>query len=622
MNTQVTSDFSKSWQASFWKSQALPLVLVFAIPILLYWPSLSFDYVLDDKIVISKNAFTQKGLAGVWDLLSKETFTGYFQEQKDLVVGGRYRPLSLVTFALEHQFFGLNPRISHGVNFLLYALTGILLYRILFLLYYRPLKGKMLWLFSVPLLGTLLFLLHPLHVEAVANIKGRDELMSLLGSLAALYFSLRFVFTGAARPFWWMSLSLFLACLSKENAITWVLVIPAALWVFAGANPRQLLRVVLGLGVPVLLYLLIRYQVIGYFLDSGQAINNLMNNPFAEMNGRQQYATIFYTLGMYLKLLVFPHPLTHDYYPYQIPIMDWNHPWVLLSLVAHLGLLVWGTLGVVKRNAWAFWVFYYWVTLSIVSNLFFTVGTFMNERFVYASSLGFCLILAKSAVYGLERGKGLWLGVLMGLVLAGYAFQTHQRLPAWKDTLALNEAAVKVSTGSARAQLFAGTALYNEKAVKMPPGEEKRKVLVEARDYVLKSLDIYPNYPDALTMLAGLAAGIYEVDRQLEPLLEDFARVLAGKPQEAYVYQYLAYLNRTLGPVMALQTFYYEMGYRVFQERYNHPSAALTMLELGLSVAPNNAQILWALAQINYRLGNQKEGDRYLLMARNIDPTR
>jgi protein O-mannosyl-transferase len=622
MDTQITSHFEKSWQESFWRTQALPLILIFAIPILLYWPSVHYDYVLDDKIVITKNAFTQKGLRGVWDLLSKETFTGYFQEQKDLVAGGRYRPLSLVTFALEHQFFGLNPKISHGVNFLLYALIGLLLYRILFLFFYRPLKGKMLWLFSVPLLTTLLFLLHPLHVEAVANIKGRDELMSLLGSLAALYFSMRYVYKRSVGPLWWMSLSLFLACLSKENAITWVLVIPAALWVFSSASPRQLFSVFLGLSVPVLLYLLIRYQVIGYFLDSGQEITNLMNNPFAEMNGRQQYATIFYTLGLYLKLLVFPHPLTHDYYPYQIPIMDWNHPWVLLSLAAHLGLLAWGTLGVVKRNAWAFGVFYYLVTLSIVSNLLFTVGTFMNERFVYASSLGFCLILAQFAVGRLEKGKGLWLGFLMGLVLAAYAFQTHQRLPAWRDTLSLNEAAVKVSAGSARAQLFAGTALYNERAVKMPLGEEKRRVLVEARGYVLKSLEIYPGYPDALTMLAGLAAGIYEVDRQLEPLLEDFARVLAGKPLEAYVYQYLAYLNRTLGPVEALQAFYYEMGYVVFQQRYDYPSAALKMLELGLSVAPDNAQILWALAQINYRLGNQKEGDGYLLRARNIDPTR
>jgi hypothetical protein len=621
MNTKVTSYFTQSWQEPFWRIHALPLLLLFAVPLLLYWPALQYDYVLDDKIVITKNEFTQKGFSGIWDLLSTETFTGYFQEQRDLIVGGRYRPLSLVTFALEHQFFGLNPKVSHGLNILLYALTGLLIYRIFTLLYYRPLVGRMLWLFGVPFWAALIFMVHPLHVEAVANIKGRDELMSLLGSLTALYFSLRHIHTQKSRYLLYMALVLFLACLSKENAVTWVVIIPAALWVFVSINAKQVIRVAIWLLLPVMAYLLIRYQVIGYFLDSGTEITNLMNNPFAEMSGRQKYATIFYTLWVYLKLLFFPYPLTHDYYPYHIPILDWNNGMVLFSFLLHIGLLLASIVGILKKRRWSFPIFYYLITLSIVSNLFFTVGTFMNERFVYASSLGYSLLLGQAWVHQIEKKNRMGLALLAFLVVGIYGFLSFNRLPAWKDTLSLNMAAIEVSTQSARANLFAGTALYNEKALKMERGEEKKAVLLEARNYLLKSLAIHPSYQDALSMLGGVAGAIYDIDRQVEPLLEDFSKVLENRPMDPYVYSFLEYLNRSLGPAKVLQDFYFAKGYTFFQtEKYNS-NAAMKMIQLGLSVNPNNAELLWSMAQINYRMGNKNEGDRYLLRARNINPS-
>ena len=57
-----------------------------------------------------------------------------------------------------------------------------------------------------------------------------------------------------------------------------------------------------------------------------------MNNPFLKIEGNQwvpfsgaeKMATIFYTLGYYIKLLLVPHPLTHDYYPRHIDIMNWG----------------------------------------------------------------------------------------------------------------------------------------------------------------------------------------------------------------------------------------------------------------------------------------------------------
>ena len=57
--------------------------------------SITYDFVLDDQIVITSNDFTKKGVKGIADIFANDSFTGYFGEQKDLVAGSRYRPLSI-----------------------------------------------------------------------------------------------------------------------------------------------------------------------------------------------------------------------------------------------------------------------------------------------------------------------------------------------------------------------------------------------------------------------------------------------------------------------------------------------------------------------------------------------
>src|ERR1043166_116053 len=114
------------------KSSSLPplggkggLLLLFLFGFLLYVNTISFQYVLDDKLAITENQFTKKGFAGIKDHLTHEMFTGFFGKQKNLVEGGRYRPLAMITFAIEWQLFGDNPYISHFINAVLYGLTAV-----------------------------------------------------------------------------------------------------------------------------------------------------------------------------------------------------------------------------------------------------------------------------------------------------------------------------------------------------------------------------------------------------------------------------------------------------------------------------------------------------------------
>ena len=114
--------------------------------------------------------------------MTTESMTGYFGAQKNLVQGNRYRPLSLVTFAIEYGVFNkMKPGVSHVINISLYILSCIFILRTFQLL--MPDKKSLMGWFDIGFAASLLYLVHPIHVEAVANIKGRDEIMAMLFSL-------------------------------------------------------------------------------------------------------------------------------------------------------------------------------------------------------------------------------------------------------------------------------------------------------------------------------------------------------------------------------------------------------------------------------------------------------
>jgi len=373
--------------------------LIIAFTFLLYGNTLFNDFVLDDGIVITKNDFTKKGIAGIADIFKYDTFAGEHGTDVKLVAGGRYRPFTVAMFAIEYELFGENPAFFHFFNIVLYALTGILLYLILFKLFaFAKIETSInqafakRWYFSVPVVTTLLFLAHPIHTEAVANIKGRDEIMTLLGALFATYMAIRHFETKNWLYLIGVFVGMFVGLLSKENAITFLVITPAALYYFAKADLKKALIPVVPLLLATALFLIIRNQVLGY--HDGVIPRELMNDPFVDATWSQKWGTILYTLGIYIKLLIFPHPLTWDYYPYHIPLVALTDIRALGSLLLYLALGVWALFGFYSRSVYSFAILLFMAALSPVSNLFFAVGTFMSERFVYISSIGFLLAVS------------------------------------------------------------------------------------------------------------------------------------------------------------------------------------------------------------------------------------
>ena len=536
--------------ASLWAHAALPYLIILLFTSGIYFNSLWDTYAIDDTLVLTDNKFTLQGFGGIHDIMTKDAFVGFFGERgAALVSGGRYRPLSMVTLAIEVQLTGgLHPFVSHLVNVLLFTLTCLLLFQILKDI--LPKRKDLPFYLTIPFIATMLYAGHPIHTEAVANIKGRDEIMGMLFSLAALYAALRFVKTNNWLHIIWGAVMIFLALLSKENAITFLAVIPLTFYFFTKAKPKHYAALILYI-VPTAVFLYMRTTFTHSALSAKST--EILNNPFAYLPDTfdgliVQYATVIYSFLLYFKLLIFPHPLTHDYYYNQIPYVGLADPGFIFSLLLNAALLGYAIYGFFKKSIPAYAILFYFITFSVVSNLLFTVGIIMNERFVYMCSLGFCLLIAYLLVSAKDRYKisPPVLTAVIVIILSLYSVKTISRNMAWHDNLTLFLTDSKVSTRSAKVQMSSGGDLdkladenfdsirangrlqhivdlldFNEKVSDVPDSTLKKQIRMRAIAYIDTALAIYPTHSNAWVLLGNAS---YKLTHNVNEVIEDYQR--------------------------------------------------------------------------------------------------
>ncbi|MFT5130808.1 MAG: tetratricopeptide (TPR) repeat protein, partial [Rhodothermales bacterium] len=253
-----------------------------------------------------------------------------------------------------------------------------------------------------------------------------------------------------------------------------------------------------------------------------EAIPNqeLMNDPFLESSTAERFATVFHTLALYLKLLAFPHPLTHDYYPFQIPIIGWSDWRALLSLAIHLAIGIGTLIGLKKRHLLGYAGAFYLISFSITSNLVFPIGTFMNERFMFVPSIGFCLALAWTA----QRLPARALPACLGVLLFAYSAKTVHRSFAWCNDFTLNLTDRETSTNSARVHMTAGSAVLDR--ANTLEGEEREAMLALSFECYQRSLELYPTYRPAIF---GLGTA-YHAAGDKPGAIAEFAKCLHLQP--------------------------------------------------------------------------------------------
>lgn len=533
------------------RAQALAL---FALSFLLYANTLGHDYALDDAIVITDNTLVQRGFAGIPELFAHDTFYGFFNDdaKASLVAGGRYRPLTPALFAVEVGLGG-GPFLHHLLNVLWYGLLVVVVFG--FLRYLTARLEQLPW--WLPLGVAALFAAHPLHTEVVANIKGRDEILALLGAVSGTWLMLRAYdrdhFFGACAG----AGLVFLGCLAKENALTFLAVIPAVLWFFGRKQAEsggvgRVLRYTLPAVAAVGVFLVIRTAVIGWSL--GEPVLEVLNNPFLEragdgwvpMDAGTRLATVMHTLWEYLRLLFVPLGLVHDYYPMAVPAKSWGQltPW--LGLLLHVGLGVLALLGWRRRPLVALGALVYLAGLSIVSNVFFSVGTNMSERFLFMPSLGWALAVGAAVAAGARRfGAGLAWGI--PAVVAVFALLTVQRNPVWADNYTLFTTDVVRQPASAKLRnAAAGARLTRYQSFPAASQPAQQDLLRAALTDLNQAIALHPTYKNAFLLrgnahllLKNYDAAIADYDRalDLDPGYADAQRnlvvALAGAGRDA-----------------------------------------------------------------------------------------
>ena len=497
----------------WWAKNSGAFFLITLVTFLLYFNTLQHEYSVDDAIVITENMFTQQGVKGIKDILTHDTFLGFFKVEKNLVAGGRYRPLSLVTFAIEKEYFGDSPHTSHFINVLMYAICGIFIYLMLKQLFQNADDRIKKWQL-LPLLTTLLFIAHPIHTEAVANIKGRDEIMSMLFCSIGSWLLLNYMDSGKSMLKVVLSFICFLlGMLSKENAVTYFLVIPLMYWLFRQSDLKGFIKLMVPLASATVIFLILRQSFTHTSIN--KEVNEIMNNPFFGMSSSEKFATIIFTFGKYLWLLLLPLKLTSDYYPFEITVKSFNSIWVILTLLITVVAIVISVLQFKKQPIITFSILFFGLTFSVVSNLVFPVGTFMNERFLFMPSLGFCLIVA----YGIIRFSEFLMKkenqtnnnpfhlaqfslAIFSIIMLCYSGRTIARNPAWKDNFTLFMTDIHNSPNSAKMNNAAGGELIAQSDKDTNPAEKKKKT-EQAKIYLKKALALYPKYSNAYLLLGN-----------------------------------------------------------------------------------------------------------------------
>ncbi len=430
-------------------SRSLLVTIAAAAAIAVYANSLPNGFALDDPAVVAGNPLvTGQSFAAIFS-------APYHHGPAQTTPTGLYRPVTTLSFALNHALGDLRPAGYHAVNVVLHALVSALVLLLGLELGLAP---------AAALAGALLFAVHPVHSEAVANVSGRAELLAAAFFLGALLVFARGREEGGrlrgSSLACAAALSL-LAMLSKEHAVTFVGV--AAAWellvrrepgvslpAFLRARRPELLRTFSVLLLPVLAFLAARGAVTGTLLLPPGAVTPI-ENPAAGLPLLERWALALAAAGRYARLLVFPRTLSPDYsFAEIVPVRSLLDPWLLAGAASAIAFAVALVAAMRRSRPAAMLLLLALLAFSVVSNFPFTIGTILAERLLYLPSVGLCLLAGTAWPLAARRTGRRTAGALAAIVLLAASARTVAANMAWHDDFALYSNAISAAPRSVR----------------------------------------------------------------------------------------------------------------------------------------------------------------------------
>ena len=536
----------KGFSLKNFRIQSLFLALIVLV---FYANTFSHEAAFDDRMAITDNEYVQSGFAGIPDLFTKDAYQSYLEHRQgsNQLAGGRYRPLSLITFALEQQMMGVSHdnetanekevRIAHEmhgrhvVNVLLYmlAITALLYFLRTIIFPDNPLAA---------FIAAILFTIHPLHTEVVANVKSRDEILSLLFISLTFIKALQYYDHKRRRDMVMALICFFLALLSKEYAVTLMALLPMLFYVARKETLTGSLKHLIPFFIPFALYLLLRFSSVSAMAEG--AASNVMNNPYLLATGLQQCASEILVLFRYILLLVFPAVLSSDYSYNQLPYTSFANPYVWLSLLIYIGMIIVMCRLFLKRNMLSFAIGYFLANLFLVSNILINIGAPMGERLIFHSSVGFAIVSAWLLINVCKRLKpaayaNFGIGAVMIILIALSGYKTVERNMDWKNDETLFMTDVKTVPNSALVNNNAAAACMASAKKNKEDIPVRNEWFSKAIVYFSKAIAIYPAHT-----LSYINRGLCYYNMGVpDKALDDWLVVAKQEPNQENIQKYL-----------------------------------------------------------------------------------
>lgn len=460
----------------------LALALLAVLP---YLNSLSADFTFDDKVIVRDNArLASPPRAG--ELFTTSYFGGELSESKN------YRPVVLLTYALQRWTTGTDPLPFHVVNVSLHAATTLLFAA---------------WLLALgmprapSLSAAALFAVLPIHVEAVTGVVGRAELLVALLAFASALLFLRATDGERLRaaPYAGAVAATVLALLTKEHAVVLPglvvlgeLVRPDAVGPPGGRLRRKAMPFA-GLLVPLAALGAFRLLVLGGLATRKEAFFEL-DNPLAPMPALLRAANGLWLLVRYAAQTFVPLGLSADHSAHALDVASsLGDPRCAASLAGLLLLAAAAVAGARRAPLFSLGCALFVGTFVPTSNVLFPIGTIYADRLAYLPSAGL-LAAAAALVVAIPAASSELRSILLGAALATYAGGTVARNEVFRDDDRLFADMLEKVPRSARARYNAAYLAW------------ARKETVVARNGLEKAVALFPRYYDAWNLLGVVEA--------------------------------------------------------------------------------------------------------------------
>ncbi|MBU0489594.1 MAG: tetratricopeptide repeat protein [Bacteroidetes bacterium] len=445
---KITSGTGQLWYL------LLPVVATF----LLFIPSISNDFVSnwDDNLYILYNPNLQR--------TGFDAISGIFSE----FYFANYHPLTSLTFWCEFQFFGNNPIPFHFLNFLLHLCNTALVFLLIKNLFKEPLAA---------MFAALLFGIHPMHVESVAWISERKDLLYSLFFLLSLISYQRYLRNPEKKRLLLYSLILFVCSLMSKSA---AVVLPVVLLLFDWFGNRKLKA---GVWLEKLPFFALSV-LFGILAIKSQSAGNSINTIYIpDFSFLERLFLAGYAVGEYILKAILPFGLSalHFYPVSQDGTLDMA-VWLSPVWIAAIAAGIWFFRN--NHKYITFGLLFFLINIGLVIQILPVGQAIISERYSYIPYIG--LFIVPAMFVALLNRKKHKLTLLATMVLLGFsilcAVTTFNRIPVWKNGVTLFSDVIEKYPGSDYGYFVRGNSFYDMK-----------KYDAALRDFD-KALQIMPDY--------------------------------------------------------------------------------------------------------------------------------